>query len=161
MKAISLWEPWASLIRTGAKTFETRSWSTPYRGKLLICAAQGGLPKYKLEELISKRRFQEGLKPLIRHLKRGNSNIQVAPEHLSFGKAVALVELIDCIPTEVLSNRAIGTDMPFGNFSEGRFAWKLKLLRNDFTPFPIKGYQRLYNVDDNIVNRRLSVRSSK
>lgn len=29
MKAISLWQPWASLIACGAKPFETRSWAPP------------------------------------------------------------------------------------------------------------------------------------
>lgn len=40
MKAISLWQPWASLIAHGVKTIETRSWSTPYRGPLAIHAAK-------------------------------------------------------------------------------------------------------------------------
>ena len=29
MKAITLWQPWASLIATGLKTSETRSWAAP------------------------------------------------------------------------------------------------------------------------------------
>jgi hypothetical protein len=29
MKAISLWQPWATLIACGAKPFETRSWAPP------------------------------------------------------------------------------------------------------------------------------------
>lgn len=29
MKAISLWQPWASLVACGAKPFETRSWAPP------------------------------------------------------------------------------------------------------------------------------------
>lgn len=38
MRAITLWQPWASLIAIGAKTIETRSWSTAYRGPLAIHA---------------------------------------------------------------------------------------------------------------------------
>lgn len=38
-RALSLWQPWASLIAVGAKTIETRGWSTTYRGPLLIHAA--------------------------------------------------------------------------------------------------------------------------
>jgi len=38
MKALTLHQPWASLIALGVKTIETRSWSTPYRGRLLIHA---------------------------------------------------------------------------------------------------------------------------
>ena len=32
MKALTLHQPWASLVMRGAKLYETRSWSTPYRG---------------------------------------------------------------------------------------------------------------------------------
>lgn len=39
MKAITLWQPWASLVAVGAKTIETRSWSTKHRGPLAIHAA--------------------------------------------------------------------------------------------------------------------------
>jgi len=40
MKAVSIKEPWASLILSGKKTIETRTWSTKYRGDLLLCASK-------------------------------------------------------------------------------------------------------------------------
>jgi len=40
MKAISLHQPWASLIAEGDKTIETRRWSTEYRGELLIVSTK-------------------------------------------------------------------------------------------------------------------------
>lgn len=40
MKAISIKEPYASAIRRGEKTIETRTWTTNYRGKLLLCASK-------------------------------------------------------------------------------------------------------------------------
>jgi hypothetical protein len=40
VKALSLWQPWASLVALGVKTIETRSWSTSYRGPLAIHAAR-------------------------------------------------------------------------------------------------------------------------
>lgn len=39
-KALSLWEPWASLVVWGLKLVETRSWQTRYRGRLWIHATQ-------------------------------------------------------------------------------------------------------------------------
>lgn len=39
VKALTLWQPWASLVALGVKTIETRSWSTKYRGPLAIHAA--------------------------------------------------------------------------------------------------------------------------
>jgi hypothetical protein len=40
MKALSIKEPWATLILRGEKTIETRVWKTDYRGKLLLCACK-------------------------------------------------------------------------------------------------------------------------
>lgn len=39
MKALSIKQPWASLIASGEKTLEVRSWATAYRGQLVICAS--------------------------------------------------------------------------------------------------------------------------
>ena len=38
MKAITIWQPWASLLACGAKQYETRSWATKYRGPVAIHA---------------------------------------------------------------------------------------------------------------------------
>lgn len=40
MKALSVRQPWASLIADGVKTIEVRSWPTKHRGPLLICAGK-------------------------------------------------------------------------------------------------------------------------
>ena len=48
MKALSVRQPWASLIASGQKTIELRRWRTSYRGPLLIYASaskQGDGPK--------------------------------------------------------------------------------------------------------------------
>ncbi len=41
MKALTLTQPWATLVAIGAKCIETRSWRTSYRGPLAIHAAKG------------------------------------------------------------------------------------------------------------------------
>jgi hypothetical protein len=40
MKCLSVKQPWASLIASGRKTVELRTWSTSYRGPIIICASQ-------------------------------------------------------------------------------------------------------------------------
>lgn len=40
MKALSVKQPWTSLIAAGRKTIEVRTWKTSYRGPLLICASK-------------------------------------------------------------------------------------------------------------------------
>lgn len=39
MRALSIKQPWASLIISGRKTLEVRSWSTQYRGPIIVCAS--------------------------------------------------------------------------------------------------------------------------
>ncbi len=45
--AISLKQPWATLLVHGLKTIEVRRWSTPRRGRVLIHAA--GVPDERAE----------------------------------------------------------------------------------------------------------------
>ena len=40
IRAISIQQPWATLITLRTKTIETRSWKTSYRGDLLIVSSQ-------------------------------------------------------------------------------------------------------------------------
>lgn len=157
MRAISLWEPWASLIRTGAKTWETRSWETKYRGRLLICASKAGISKLELISYLSMWPFQGGLAPLIgKPLDLAAKTWPgIKMEHLNFGKAVAIVEILDCKPTGKMTQDEIGTDRPFGNFETGRYGWKLNLLRKDFIPFPVKGSQGFFDVDDAVIEDAL------
>lgn len=40
MKALTIKEPWASMIYIGQKTIETRTWNTKYRGLLVLTASR-------------------------------------------------------------------------------------------------------------------------
>lgn len=48
MKCLSVRQPWASMIASGEKPIETRTWQTGYRGDILIVASKkpqmDGLP---------------------------------------------------------------------------------------------------------------------
>ncbi len=160
MKAISLWQPWASLMEAGSKTIETRGWKTEYRGDLLICSTKSGLKKSELEKLLLKWEFQEGLSE--KYGTRDNYGLcinwpGVEIEDLPLGMALCVVELQGCIKTDKLisGNCAITRYMyclerEFGDYSPGRFAWITTNLR-PIKPFPVKGQQGLFNVDDSLI----------
>lgn len=66
MKALSVKQPWASMIVRGEKTIETRTWRTNYRGPLLIVASKkpnlNNLPTGEalcIVRLIGCRRMQQ------------------------------------------------------------------------------------------------------
>ena len=152
IKAISLWQPWASLVvPPGPKDFETRGWDTSYRGQLLICAAKGGLPHEEIINLLMQPMFFAALKHLIpkygeRDLPRLRLWAEAIYQNLPFGQAVATCNLVGTYKTEKIALSQIWFNLPFGDFSSGRFAWHL-LDRRAIKPFPVTGRQRLFEVE--------------
>jgi hypothetical protein len=91
MKVLSLTQPWATLMAIDAKRFETRSWSTPHRGPLAI-AASAGYPR-DCRRLVHQRPFIDALRGA------GESDLYGAVL-LPLGKIIAVVDVVDCVPTE-------------------------------------------------------------
>ena len=58
MKALTIKQPWATLIALGEKKIETRSWSTKYRGPLLIHAGKS-VDKLAMKTLCIKEALAE------------------------------------------------------------------------------------------------------
>lgn len=100
MKAITLWQPWASLVALGVKTIETRSWSTSYRGQLFIHAAARE-PDW--EEIEDGHRFGTlGDFQWARRIKRGSTLEYYVngdgPHQLPLGVIVAVCDLVAVVP---------------------------------------------------------------
>lgn len=126
MKAISLWQPFASAIPYGFKRNETRHWSTNYRGLLAIHAAKKDTPELRA---IGR---QGGL-----------------PDNLPFGQVVAICQIINVIPSEIMTYCVDPLERHFGDYDPGRFAWLLTDIR-PITPFPFKGGQGFFNIPDEL-----------
>lgn len=127
--AISLWEPYGTLIKVGAKQYETRHWRTGYRGPLVICTA--------------KKRDREILESY-KALRPDFFRYGVKMEPCRFGVALCLVDLVDCIPAEFIGD----DERRFGNFAPGRFAWLLENVRPFAEPIPVRGHQGLWRWED-------------
>jgi len=63
MKALSIKEPWISLINARIKTIETRTWKTKYRGKILLVGSKK--PKGEYSGLASCTAILEDCRPMI------------------------------------------------------------------------------------------------
>ena len=147
MKALTILQPYASLIPCGAKKFETRSWATKHRGLLAIHAGMAW--NLDLEAMLGDWRFQGGLAPLVGKPLDFTARTWagVTKKDLPFGAVIAICELVACIPTDDLTQGQIGADRPFGDFSIGRFAWEITNVR-PIEPIPAKGMQRLWEWDE-------------
>ena len=100
MKAISLWQPWATLVGLGVKTIETRSWATKYRGPLAIHAAKRQ-PEHGLSFpdgwwAWNDRSTRHRATPYIYDPRQPTPQASVTP--LPLGAVVATCELVDCVP---------------------------------------------------------------
>jgi len=142
MKLISMWEPWASLLATGAKKIETRGWSTLYRGHVAIHATKGGLTKLDLKETCAESFFAEALR----------SAPPFSPGHI-----IAVGTLLDCRPLDehhvnnvfrIHPGLETPQELAFGNYGPEWFGLvfeDVKLLRN---PVPFKSRQgKLLDLD--------------
>lgn len=131
MRAISLWQPWATLCVIGAKRIETRHWSTPYRGLLAIHAAK----RWTAEE----KAFAAS--PVFADALNGRG---FNPASLPLGAVVGTVNLVDVVRTEKVRDSISAEERAFGNFSDGRYAWLLETPALFDVPFPMKGAQGFF-----------------
>lgn len=140
MKAISLWQPWASLIPGEFKRYETRSWKPPayLMGALLaIHAAKRWTP---LEQAYTGRFIRQypETAPLLR--PEGYMNPPL-------GAILCVCRLVDYIHTDDknLPEDVTDRERAFGDWSSGRFAWRLEIVRVVPTPIPCAGHQGIWN----------------
>lgn len=154
MPAISLWQPWASLLACGAKRYETRSWHTSYRGQIAIHAAK---KPFDTDSYLDGELYQ--------FAKALNLPDIYSFDKLPRGCVIALAELVECweitanghtngsdkaahIVGGVYGGKANiveGREILFGDWTPGRYAWEFANMTMLPEPIPTKGMQRIWN----------------
>lgn len=156
MKAITILQPWASLIPRGAKKIETRSWPTKYRGPIAIHA--GKQWEMYRREITYREPFHSALWPNMSKEElalNGYGRTKLLP----VGAVIAIADLADCLQVSAVFNEPItgnpfaailedgtnvsGNEFIFGDYSIGRYAWILENV-HAIKPVPAKGMQRLW-----------------
>lgn len=130
MKAVTLYQPYATLVAIGAKKIESRSWGTKYLGPLAIHASKKQ-PKW-CRELERESPFKEALYP--------NGNYLYP--WTSCGCILAICELSACWPIDDRGNGPFsisGQERAFGDYTPGRVMWVLENVRELKHPIPAKG----------------------
>lgn len=165
MKAITIWQPWASLLACGAKKYETRGWATRYRGPIAIHAAKR--PFNPLDFAVFDTPFAQAAQEAFKAAG-------LSMHRLPFGAVIATAELVNCwhivnnpgtdidvarhipIGAESMTNDKHAPDfhdyfvpsekeMLFGDWTPGRYAWEIKNIQLLSKPVPAKGMQGLWN----------------
>ncbi len=132
MRALTLWQPYASLVAGGAKQWETRHWATGYRGLLAIHAAS----RWTANERYLTEDFRQ---------RFGVTTQDCKLDPPPLGAVVCVVRLVDVVPTVQVRPVITQAEKAFGNWATGRYAWKLELEEVFATPFSAKGRQNFFN----------------
>lgn len=144
LRALTMTQPWATLVAIGENTIETRSWSTSYRGPLAIHTAKA---------------FPADARALCRVFPY-NQTLAAAgyadASELPTGSVIAVAQLDDVMRFEratlaevrVRSRRGLlpRHEADFGDFSAGRFGFVLSHVRRLRTPVPARGMLGLWKV---------------
>jgi activating signal cointegrator 1 len=104
-RALSLLQPYATLLALGVKVHETRSWTTPYRGWLAIHASR----RYTGDQRADAHHVAVHLRPHV-------------PDDLPCGALVGVGRLVDVRPVERVHTTRL--DRALGTYTAGRFAWR-------------------------------------
>lgn len=147
MKALTIWQPWASLLAMGIKQYETRSWAASYRGPIAIHAA--------------KKDVSDALKmiPAPDALEMSKL-IRIEWKALPTGSIIATANLVGCHRIETIGKglgywNSIGIatwhsipekEQLLGDWTPGRYAWEFSDMRL-IDPILTKGKQGLWTWD--------------
>lgn len=138
MKAVSLWQPWATLIAIGAKRIETRNWPAPRSivgQRIAIHAAKRTSELWICQEPPFNEYVHEAELPL--------------------GAVIATAVIARCVEMNELSIAELERTRPheaaFGHYAIGRFAWVLRDVVQLPEPVSFRGAQGVFDVPDELL----------
>lgn len=144
MKAISLLQPWATLVVIGAKKIETRSFNTKFRGDILIHASKKVTKLQK--ELADSMPFSHYLADM---------------NELPTGKIIGKVNVVQTLTSEKIVKTPLipfeneqwvynDHEEYFGDYSPGRYGWLLSNAVSFTHHHQINGMLGLWDFDERI-----------
>lgn len=155
MRAISLWQPWATLMALGLKQIETRAWRPPV--EFLSGPDQGWVAIHSTVSVPRSELRAAWDNPAIRDVLAvfgiTEGNWTSRPGSLPQRRIVAVVRFVSFQPTDVvgpaLLNRGQHGEYQRGNYAPGRWAWiSDQVINLNYLPVgPIRGRQGLFTLD--------------
>lgn len=137
MQALTIYEPWATLLVKGKKQFETREWQRNYRGLLAI---HSGKQSVDIED------YPLGLSEILDDSKITQDNL-----NNNKGKIIAIATLKEIhLMTDKFINEQSELERLTGFWEPRRFAWELTNIKPLPQPIAARGMPGLWTVPDNI-----------
>ncbi len=139
MKAITLWQPWASLILYGFKRFETRGWEPPRSFIGQRIAIHAARRPFNPARDVDAATCQDMNRALARH--------GLVWSDLPRGAIVCTAVLANAVQ----AGRDEEAPDRFGDYSEGRWVWHLVDILPVDPPVAFQGRQGWFDVPDKLL----------
>ena len=137
MQALTIREPWASLIVSTNKKFETRDWKRNYRGVLAIHSGKQSVP---VED------YPLGLEEILDDLEITQNDLNNNKQ-----KIIAIATLKEIhLMTDKFINEQTELERLTGFWEPGLYAWELTDIKPITQPIPARGMPGLWTVPDDI-----------
>lgn len=137
MKAITISQPFASLIASGEKWIENRTWPTNYRGPIAIHAGKGlqYLDRFELAEY--------------------PSGCVIAIANLAACERLATIGSYDSMPDRrkeiIAGTNRYWSEAATHKHAEGPWCWILEDVKQLVNPIPYRGSQGLWQIADEAI----------
>lgn len=154
MKALSLWQPWASAMAVGAKRIETRSWPAvasghAFRGWVAIHASKRThWPKdapAAVSGMSLENTFEYHLRISLESYQLFVGNGFGVFSSLPMGAVVAVGWMNYCESTTDLKVSEL--EAMWGGYEAGRYGWVFSEMWRLNDPMPARGKQKLFDLD--------------
>ncbi|UED70754.1 ASCH domain-containing protein [Brevibacillus sp. HD3.3A] len=147
MKALTIHQPWATLIALGEKRFETRGWATKYRGPIAIHAAKkvdkDACDMEPIRSVLAKHGYTADNLPTGAVV----ATAQLTGSYMIYDTIDNGIHIVRCPNDEYDFTKVEFIWRPesvFGHFAAGRFAWEMTNVKQ-IDPVPAVGRQGLWN----------------
>lgn len=147
MKALTLWQPWATLVVYGVKPFEFRRWPAPrwiWGQRIGIHAGARPVRPREIDELIAALRLEQGwgtaLKPEALELLL---EIQARPRAVPLSSMLGSAVIGKPVPAAEAVEQAYGKDFKGDSerIDHQVFGWPMLDVERYGVPVPAKGAQ--------------------
>ena len=138
VKALSLHQPWASLIAAGFKSIETRSWPPPQSLIGQRIAIHAAKKVVAFPDTPAYREFNDAVNNAL-----GHDWLRTSQR----GAVVAIATLYNVRQVQADTVIPEGDELLFGDFTLGRWMWELSDVQPLDPPVPARGHQGLWNFE--------------
>jgi hypothetical protein len=151
MRALTLTQPWATLVALGVKRCETRGWAAKYRGPIAIHASREIVSTAEIShEFLDAvtRVLADGWNGRPKRTYKGLDGARPDLAALPRSSVLAIAQLQAVVRTEDAASGWSAEEKLFGDWSPGRYAWVLSpAVRSLTKPVPCRGSLGLWTLE--------------